>query len=242
VRLITAAVAALLLLAGCSSGSGGAQSATTSPSPAQTGPFVGFWQGHTKDTGVNYLFGIVRTGSTYRVAASGWAPWPAPIEQGRLIVHRYGQQPPKWSRSGPLAWYGLELAWNQGHVVAVLVARHGVFERDVLTRTSAASYDRQNREWADANAPSSSLGLYVAIREWQKQHAGVPPAASDLNPSSAFGKWLQAQPHFGSWPINLYTGAPMQTGTEPGDFTYTIEGSKFMLVVHLSGGKDFLAP
>lgn len=233
---VLAVVVAFAMLVGCGQSSG------PTPSPVATRvPLVGYWQGHAKG-GSSYLFRIVHSGSGYAVAVNGWPARAVPLEHSRLVLHRYGQEPSMFTQHLFMPSGGLELAWSHGHVIAVVRGPHGTVARTPLAPISAASYERQNREWADANSGMNGFALWVVVHKWQLRHQGVPPAAAELRPTSAFGKWALTVPGMSRWPVNLYTGTPMHAGTQPGDFTYTTDGHTFKLVEHLTGGKSYVTP
>ena len=105
-RLGIVIIAAVLLLAGCASG----QADKSSPSPTPASPLIGYWQGHTKDTGDEYLFRVEQDGDTFLVGREGL---------GAVGGSREGRAPPPASlrrRARRMAgrWtsrlYGLELA------------------------------------------------------------------------------------------------------------------------------------
>jgi type IV pilus assembly protein PilA len=57
--------------------------------------------------------------------------------------------------------------------------------------------------------------VHVGVQSWAADHGGVYPAASKLT-QRGLSRYVD------DWPINPYTGLPMQAGTSPGDFSYVV--------------------
>ena len=87
------------------------------------------------------------------------------------------------------------------------------------------------------------LTLELALHEWATRHDGEPPAAAEVAEAAAFGHWMTTAWSAAAvpWPVNPYTGAVMQAGSEPGDFTYTRDGGDFTLIGRLHDGSTFTA-
>jgi hypothetical protein len=219
-------IALLTVTLGCARGPG-----QSSQPSATSGPFVGFWTGEADGAGT-LLFAIERAGSTYRVGANGLPVRAVPLLGGRLLIQRAGQ-----AFGGLQALpQGIELAWRGGRVVVVLTQGSKALPDSDLRRISAAAYRRKANQWADYNTGLVTLGLATAAQRWQKGHGGRPPTVSEMNYGSPLARLIPGQ----IWPVNPYTWALVQQGTEAGDFTYTTNGSTFKVTGHLSGGKSIV--
>jgi len=84
----------------------------------------------------------------------------------------------------------------------------------------------------DTAAKAGVLAISVGIETYYMQNAVVPPAAG----SDVLGAYVTP------WPVNPFTGAPMGPGDQPGDFTYTTDGTDYRLVGHLSAGGEYVRP
>ncbi len=59
------------------------------------------------------------------------------------------------------------------------------------------------------------------------------PSPDELTPDSAFGRFLESN---APSPTNPFTGEPVRSGEESGDFTYTPQGADFTLSACLHDG------
>lgn len=82
--------------------------------------------------------------------------------------------------------------------------------------------------------------IQAGVEKYAADHAGHYPSASDVSQTGAVGRRYR-----GSWPTDPYTGGPMEQGSDPGDFVYTVapDGRSYCLVAHLWAGEgDYTVP
>ncbi len=232
---IAATVALTLLVSAC----GG-----PSPKPAET---VTYWSvGHNPGTQVLEL---VKRAGGYYVAWNGGRPHAPLAHHGNVLVLTTGRTFDAGNRSSA-SLPEIELI-RQGAKLILAEGAPGLgptMDRAALVSLShhaylgaLASYREEDvREW-------TGLLSYV-IRTWAKEHGSYPQPA-DLQPGSPFGRLMAKQMLRGfsrqmkktqpTWPINPFTAEPMESGTQPGDFTYRLRGSGYVLSGHLGGGRAY---
>ena len=89
---------------------------------------------------------------------------------------------------------------------------------------------------AAARDQAAELGARVVkgyIEQYGMLHNGTAPAAKEVSATGAVGRL------FPYWPANPYTGQPMATGFQPGDFSYApgVDGVSYSLWVMSSYGQ-----
>jgi len=67
---------------------------------------------------------------------------------------------------------------------------------------------------------------------WARGGGQKFPPPNEVNSNGLLGKMVMP------WPVNMFSGQPMQPGDNKGDYTYTLMsgGRQFTLVGHLSDG------
>lgn len=106
----------------------------------------------------------------------------------------------------------------------------------LLTTTAACGRAGQVDEAIDVAkdtaAKAGVLAISVGIESYHAQNATFPASAG----SDVLGVFVTP------WPVNPFTGEPMGPGDQPGDYTYTTDGSGYRLVGHLSAGGEYVRP
>jgi hypothetical protein len=97
------------------------------------------------------------------------------------------------------------------------------------TGTDTGQYDQQ--------IVNAIVQIQVGVINWNTENGSYPPA-NEVTPAGGVGQMLTA------WPTNPYSGQPMASGEEPGDYTYEqLDGGQgYRLVGHLAGGATFTVP
>ena len=75
------------------------------------------------------------------------------------------------------------------------------------------------------------LSLAVGLKAYRAATGSYP---ATLSPAT-LGSYVNP------WPTNPWTDAPMQQGTDPGNFTYSLTGDGYNLVGHAANGKTIMA-
>jgi hypothetical protein len=143
--------------------------------------------------------------------------------------------------AGQTAASTLQLAWKDGRaVVWAKVGPYGNLQSQPLDRIDRAAFVGGVRRLADRQVEAELNYFAVDVLVWTDKHGGVPPAASELRPGTAFARWLdRAYQGQYVWRTNPFTGMPIKEGREPGDFTYAVAGNTWTLRGHLSTGRTF---
>ena len=75
--------------------------------------------------------------------------------------------------------------------------------------------------------------INAGIVTYAAEHAGTLPVAGIVTKAS-FSQYVP------TWPINPITSTDMVSGTEPGDYTYTVtSASAYTIAGHLTDGSDY---
>ena len=111
--------------------------------------------------------------------------------------------------------------------LASAIALAGCGEDQIATPTSQIDVAKDASVKVSIRSIQTGIQAHVAITNT------LPPKAT----KDVLGGFVQP------WPQNPWTKTDMTEGTDPGDFTYTPgAGTSYELVVHLSGGRDYVAP
>ncbi|MBN2204701.1 MAG: hypothetical protein JW767_06735, partial [Thermoleophilia bacterium] len=80
--------------------------------------------------------------------------------------------------------------------------------------------------------------LQVGVLSWAAEHGGLFPPVSEVTAAGEIGALVDP------WPENPFTGAPMQPGSAPGDYTYEQldAGQTYRLTGYLSDGATVVVP
>ena len=236
-----------LLVAACG---GSAPVPTSTPTPAKTSsPIVGtvtYWS-LGRSPGAQVLE-LVKRPDGYLVAWNGGRPHPPLALHGHALVLSRSHTVDTGNGS-TVSLPGVELIPEGATLILVThVTGQGAAQRDTLvplTRhaylAALASYrEEMVREWTDL--------LSGALQTWAGEHGNYPPPDA-LQPDTPFGQLVARQMLSGlpqqmkktqpAWPINPYTTEPMHSGTQPGDFTYRLQGEGYVLAGHLGNGRDY---
>ncbi len=73
---------------------------------------------------------------------------------------------------------------------------------------------------------------------WAAEHGGLFPPVNEVTAAGEIGAYVDP------WPDNPFTGAPMQPGSTPGDYTYEQldAGQTYRLTGYLSDGATVVVP
>lgn len=205
---------------------------TTSPGTEPLDAAAGYWSVPSSSPFGGFLLHVAKRDATYYVSIDGGPLRPATLDEGRIVLRLMG--------SGSRR---LEFGMDERRPALFVYVSHGknadpgepsgfFWAPFPVKRLTAAAYERKASAKADEAMYFGLLILDFALREWAKQHDGQPPAAGDVRPDSAFGRWLENESAEVEvpWPTNPYAGAPMQAGTDPGEFRYTCGGTGYTLV------------
>ncbi len=80
--------------------------------------------------------------------------------------------------------------------------------------------------------------LQVGVLSWAADHGGLFPPVNEVTAAGEIGALVDP------WPENPFTGAPMQAGSAPGDYTYEQldAGQAYRLTGYLSDGATIVVP
>jgi hypothetical protein len=85
----------------------------------------------------------------------------------------------------------------------------------------------------EVSAKAEIMIVKTGVASYVAANSALPPAATQ----EALGSFVSP------WPDNPWTGAPMTSGTQPGDIVYKPgAGLDYSLGVHLSDGSVYTAP
>ncbi len=235
--LLTAAivaVAASALVAGCG---------TTQ----QTG-FTGYWRSDpTSQIGGSLLIKIDQAGSAYTITGLhflGPSAGSIKLEEGRLVARGTGA-------SGKFAAVFALSDGDQALTMALLsLAGAGKpvltipFVRAQGTPQQLAERMAAQELIADAARVKQGVAaLATGLDAWALAHKGDYPPVSAVRPGGSFARTVK-KATLAAWPTNPYTGAAMQPGAAPGDYTYVLKeaGRAYQLNGHVRDGADFVKP
>ena len=102
----------------------------------------------------------------------------------------------------------------------------GCGEEEIASPTSQINIAKDMSVKASIRSVQTGIQAHIATTN------ALPPSAT----KDVLGGFVQP------WPQNPWTKTDMTEGTGPGDYTYTPgAGTSYSLVVHLSGGRDYVA-
>jgi hypothetical protein len=102
----------------------------------------------------------------------------------------------------------------------------GCGEEEIASPTSQIDIAKDMSVKASIRSVQTGIQAHIATTN------ALPPKAT----KDVLGGFVQP------WPQNPWTKTDMTEGTDPGDYTYTPgAGTSYSLVVHLSGGRDYVA-
>ena len=208
----------------------------------QTHSYTGYWQS-TDGSVKGMVINISRNGDAYAIDGLVTPPMRATMQNGKLTVRPSFQV----IRMGePFATMTLTLSADGKMLTASMTAPWQPWMGSgpiVMTRpavsdaTLAAQVLKQDKKPKDTVVKDGVHSLRIGIMTWAADHHGRYPAADVVVRSNkGFAGYLD------HWPVSPYSGAPMTPGDQPGDYTYTSNGTSFKLAGHLSDGTDFTVP
>lgn len=95
--------------------------------------------------------------------------------------------------------------------------------------TNTGQYDQQ--------VVDAIVQIQVGVLNWSTENGGFPPV-EEVTAEGGVGQYVSP------WPTNPFTGQPMVSGDQPGDYTYEQlnGGQAYKLTGHLAGGLTFTVP
>ncbi len=176
-------------------------------------PFAGYWIGGGA-AGMR-LVHIVKEGDTYKVFANPNYEAPAPTMDGEaLVVETHA------------ATMSFLPAGTDKLTMDLSGDAFDAPEQTELKRVSETQY-------ADAAVGFGLGSIQRGLAMWKEGGGKKYPPASEVTPTGALSEMV-------SWPINLFTGEPMQPREGKGDYTYKLVagGEEYSLVGYLSDGSS----
>ena len=113
----------------------------------------------------------------------------------------------------------------------------GGSETMITPAVVATRYPAVLNQAKDTEVQSNARMLYQGIEIHRAQY-GSYPQQSQVAPGGQLAEILP------DWPDNPFTQQPMESGTDPGDYTYDVDpnGTSFTLKVYLSNGAPLVQP
>jgi hypothetical protein len=207
--------------------------------------YTGYWQSTGGSTN-GLVINISKNGDTYSVDGLGKPPMQTTMENGRLTV-RPSFQVIKLGE--PFATMTLTLSADGKTLTAsmtapwqplmgngpIVMTRPAV--SDATLAAQALKQDDKADKAKDAAVREGLHSLQIGIMTWAVDHNDRYPSAGVVVRSNKnFAGYLFR------WPVSPYSGSPMKPGAQPGDYTYTSDGTKYKLSGHLGDGSDFTVP
>lgn len=183
-----------------------------STSPSSADPLVGYWVGGGKGAQMT-LVQIQKDGETYKVLANPDVPAGDAVKEGdSLIVDTHAVT----MKFTPQPDDELLLRLS-GEMFATPVSSS-------LQRTDETAY-------ADAATAYGLVAIRRGLDMWKAGGGKTYPPPKEVTPSGMLSQMIR-------WPVNMFSGRPMQPGQSKGDYTYKLVdgGRKYSLVAYLSDG------
>jgi hypothetical protein len=198
--------------------------------------YTGYWQS-SGGSANGLVINISKQGDAYTVSGIGELPMSATMENGKLTA-----QVPFMEMQSAMAT--MSLSADGKTLTLALVALGQGFSRPIaMTRptvsdaTLAAQLQKQRDKANDAAVKEGVHSLQIGVQTWAVDHSDKYPSADMVVRSNkGFAGYLD------KWPASPYSGAPMKPGDQPGDYTYTSDGTTYKLSGHLGDGSDFTVP
>jgi competence protein ComGC len=117
-------------------------------------------------------------------------------------------------------------------VLAVVGAFVALFIVGIVAAIAIPMFVTQNDRAKESSVKEGVHSIQIGVQSWAVDHDDQWPDPSIVNADG-----LSA--YMDSWPTNPWTDAPMAMGTEPGDFTYSVdmESYGFSLIGYGADGK-----
>ena len=206
--VVAAALAAAFLAVGCGGGAQPASRSASSPGSAASGAesLSGYWVSvahvhHDFDTGDPFIVKIVARADRFLVTADGRVIGDSPLSDGRLAV-TINEAPARLQlASGELVL--------RGSGVSTTASRPPTYRR--IDVRGGAVVD-------------GVLRIVDRVSSWAVDHGDTYPppdvvSQKGLAGQSGGGRYVRR------WPDNPYTGEPMRSGQQPGDYQYAVDDS-----------------
>ena len=159
-----------------------------------TDPLVGYWVGGGQGSQMT-LVQILEDGGTYKVLANPDVPAGDAVKEGDSVVVDTHAVKMKFT---PAADDQLQLEFT-GDMFKTPVTT-------TLKRTDETGY-------ADAATAYGLVAIRRGLAMWKAGGGKTYPPAEEVTPSGMLAKMIR-------WPVNMFTGQPMQPGKDKGDYTY----------------------
>ena len=104
--------------------------------------------------------------------------------------------------------------------------------------TAVAVLTSQTDQARDSAAEWGIRTLQIGIQSYAVDHSDTYPDPSLVTQSGLVDS--NGTPYIDNWPMNPYTRGPMQQGTGPGDFSYTVGYNGFSMTVYGENGEVLL--
>jgi hypothetical protein len=182
-----------------------------SASTSSADPLVGFWVG---GGGAQMtLVQIQKDGETYTVLANPDVPAGDAVKEGDSLI---------------VDSHAVTMKFTPQPDDKLLMEFSGeMFKTPVsssLSRTDETGY-------ADAATAYGLIAIRRGLAMWKAGGGKTYPPPKEVTSSGMLAQMIR-------WPVNLFTGQPMQPGENKGDYTYSLldGGKKYSLVAYLSDG------
>ncbi len=202
-----------------------------------TRSYTGYWQ----STGGNVptmVINISKNGDAYTVAGIGESPMLAKMENGKLTAQAPYMGVPSATMTLTPSADGKTLTLSIVTLGQPVLGGGVAMTRPTVSdATLAAELQKQKNRARDAAVKEGIHSLQIGVQTWATDQRDRFPAADVVVRSNkGFAGYLD------HWPVSPYSGAPMKPGDQPGDYTYTSNGTTYKLAGHLSDGSDFTVP
>ena len=176
-------------------------------------PLAGYWVGGGKTNTI--LVNVVKDGGTYTVRANPDTPLGAATKDGDALV---------------IATHAVTMTFAPGAGDTLTVTLSGdafKTKKQILTLQRV-----DETRYADAAVKYGIAAIRRGLMMWARGGGQKFPPPNEVNSNGLLGKMVMP------WPVNMFSGQPMQPGDNKGDYTYTLMsgGRQFTLVGHLSNG------
>jgi hypothetical protein len=157
-------------------------------------------------------------------------PPPAGYDPSRYGDYPYGPPQPGPYPYGPPQKRGGLPAWA---IVLIVVAVVGPIVAGIFAAIAIPAFVTQHDKAQDSSVKEGAHLIRIGIESWAADNGGVYPQLGDVSPEGGIA------PYVDPWPINPWTDAAMQPGTQRGDYRYVPapDGSDYELLVFLSDGQ-----
>jgi hypothetical protein len=180
---------------------------------AASDPLAGYWIDSTRTTPI--LVHIVKDGEKYSVRANADTPLGAATVSGDSLV---------------IATHAVTMTFAPGAGGTLTVTLSG---NAFKTKKQILTLQRVDETgYADAAVKYGVAAIRRGLMMWARGGGQKFPPPNEVNSNGLLSKMVVP------WPVNMFSGQPMQPGDSKGDYVYTLTsgGRQFTLVGHLSDG------